>query len=100
MSGGPKRTADLVSPAIVSDLADRGTSAAPLVWVAQLRLSHFRSYAAAELRSDGRSVVLTGANGAGKTNLLEAVSMLGPGRGLRAARLGDLARRTAGGTHR
>ena len=38
-------------------------------------------------------VVLTGSNGAGKTNLLEAISFLVPGRGLRAARLSDLARR-------
>jgi len=38
-------------------------------------------------------VVLTGANGAGKTNLLEAVSFLAPGRGLRRARLGDIDRR-------
>ena len=43
--------------------------------------------------TDPRPVVLTGANGAGKTNLLEAVSFLVPGRGLRRARLGEVARR-------
>jgi len=37
--------------------------------------------------------VFTGPNGSGKTNLLEAVSMLVPGRGLRGARFGELARR-------
>jgi DNA replication and repair protein RecF len=36
--------------------------------------------------------VIVGANGSGKTNLLEAISLLTPGRGLRGARLGDLAR--------
>ena len=78
----------------MSDLADRGTPAAPpLVWVAQLRLSNFRSYASAELHSDGWPIVLTGANGAGKTNLLEAISFLVPGRGLRGARLPDIDRR-------
>ena len=41
-------------------------------------------------------MVLTGANGAGKTNLLEALSLLAPGRGLRRARLADLAPRSAG----
>ena len=41
------------------------------------------------------AVALVGANGAGKTNLLEAVSMLVPGRGLRGARLGELACRGA-----
>ena len=43
-------------------------------------------------------VVLTGPNGAGKTSILEALSLLAPGRGLRRARLGDLARRSNGVT--
>ena len=43
-------------------------------------------------------VVITGANGAGKTNLLEAISLLGPGRGLRGAKAAELARRDAAGT--
>jgi DNA replication and repair protein RecF len=37
-------------------------------------------------------IVLTGDNGAGKTNILEAVSLLAPGRGLRGAALRDMAR--------
>jgi DNA replication and repair protein RecF len=41
-------------------------------------------------------VAITGENGAGKTNLLEAISLLGPGRGLRAARASDLVRRAGG----
>ena len=41
---------------------------------------------------DERPVVLTGHNGAGKTNLLEAISYLVPGRGLRAAKLSDVSR--------
>ena len=52
-------------------------------------LSQFRSYAAGELVTSGRSVVLAGHNGAGKTNVLEAISLLSPGRGLRGASLGD-----------
>ena len=43
-------------------------------------------------------VVLTGANGTGKTSVLEALSLLMPGRGLRRARLGDMLRRDAGAT--
>lgn len=50
-----------------------------------LRLTDFRSYAALDIALDGRPVVLFGANGAGKTNLLEALSLLTPGRGLRRA---------------
>jgi len=57
-----------------------------------LKLSHFRSYRSLELALDARPVVLFGANGAGKTNLLEAVSMLSPGRGMRRAKADDMAR--------
>jgi len=64
--------------------------------VARLTLADFRSYAHLRLETDDRPVVLTGANGAGKTNLLEALSFLVPGRGLRNARLGEVARREAG----
>jgi DNA replication and repair protein RecF len=45
---------------------------------------------------DGRPVALWGANGAGKTNVLEAVSMLSPGRGLRRAASDEVARAGAG----
>ena len=64
--------------------------------VSRLVLTDFRSYASAELAADGRSVFLFGANGAGKTNLLEAVSLLSPGRGMRGTSLPDLGRRLPG----
>jgi len=54
-----------------------------------LYLTAFRSYSETELLLDARPVVLTGANGSGKTNLLEAVSLLVPGKGLRRAALSD-----------
>ncbi len=57
------------------------------VSLSRLKLTDFRNYAAASLVLDGRHVVLTGDNGAGKTNLMEAVSFLSPGRGLRRATL-------------
>ncbi|AZV76430.1 DNA replication/repair protein RecF [Parasedimentitalea marina] len=59
-----------------------------------LTLSHFRSHKWAELTLDGRPVAIHGANGAGKTNILEAVSLFSPGRGLRRAGAADMARRT------
>ncbi|EPX84452.1 DNA replication and repair protein RecF [Rubellimicrobium thermophilum DSM 16684] len=62
-----------------------------------LSLSEFRSHARARLLLDGRIVALWGANGAGKTNLLEAVSFLSPGRGLRGAGAAELARRGGSG---
>ena len=60
--------------------------------VRALTVSHFRSYQLARLKLDGRPVVIYGANGVGKTNLLEAISLLSPGRGLRRATLDDMAR--------
>src|ERR1043165_2702927 len=61
-------------------------------FIRRLTLSNFRSYHAAQVRLDRAGpVVLTGANGAGKTNLIEAVSLLAPGRGLRRATLEELA---------
>jgi len=63
------------------------------VHVARLSLSDFRSYADAIVEPGPGLVVLTGENGAGKTNMLEAVSLLAPGRGLRGAALSDMARK-------
>ena len=60
--------------------------------IRRLTLTNFRSYHAATLDlSVAGAVVLTGANGAGKTNLIEAISFLAPGRGLRRAALEDIA---------
>ncbi|MEL7111547.1 MAG: DNA replication/repair protein RecF [Pseudomonadota bacterium] len=58
----------------------------------RLRLTNFRSHASLDLKLDTRPVCLWGANGAGKTNALEAISQLGPGRGLRAAALPEMTR--------
>nr|WP_244563619.1 DNA replication/repair protein RecF [Ensifer aridi] len=62
------------------------------VFLTRLKLTDFRNYAALSLDLDQRHVVLTGENGAGKTNLMEAVSLLSPGRGLRRAAYADVAR--------
>lgn len=64
----------------------------------RIALRDFRSYADAEVTLDGRPVWLAGANGAGKTNLLEAVSFLIPGRGLRGSALAEVGRRMPGET--
>lgn len=69
----------------------------PRVCLTRLALENFRNYAAVSLKLDGRHVCLYGANGSGKTNLIEAVSMLAPGRGLRGADLVDIVRRDANG---
>ncbi len=60
--------------------------------VTRLILQDFRSYAALDLPVSRRLVALAGENGAGKTNLIEALSLLTPGRGLRRAELGAMVR--------
>lgn len=57
----------------------------------RLTLTDFRSYPSLRIEAGGRPVVLTGTNGAGKTNILEAISLLVPGRGLRSAKMSELA---------
>ncbi|MBZ9868841.1 DNA replication/repair protein RecF [Mesorhizobium sp. CA15] len=61
-------------------------------YVSKLILTNFRNYATLSLELAPGAVVLSGDNGAGKTNLLEAISLLTPGRGLRRAPYGDVAR--------
>ncbi len=81
-------------------VAPNGTRAAEAVaeaapcslWLRSLRLTNFRNYLSLAVETDARPVVLLGANGAGKTNLLEAISLLAPGQGLRRAAYPDLAR--------
>jgi DNA replication and repair protein RecF len=68
-------------------------AARPGLAVLRVVLWRFRSYAAGELETSGRSVVLAGPNGAGKTNLLDGISLLVPGRGLRGASLGEHTRK-------
>ena len=65
--------------------------------VSRLTLTDFRSYASATIEPGPGFVLLFGENGAGKTNLLEAVSMLTPGRGLRGAPVSEMARRGGDG---
>ena len=60
--------------------------------LSRLRLTDFRNHAGLVLAPGPGFVVLTGENGAGKTNVLEAVSLLAPGRGLRRAPLSDMQR--------
>ncbi|THV24102.1 DNA replication/repair protein RecF [Peteryoungia ipomoeae] len=60
--------------------------------ITRLKLTDFRNYDQAGLSLSGRHVVLVGENGAGKTNFMEAISLLSPGRGLRRAVLSDVPR--------
>jgi DNA replication and repair protein RecF len=66
--------------------------------VSRLALTNFRSYTSALIEPGRGFVLLSGDNGAGKTNLLEAVSLLTPGRGLRGAALSEMARQGGEGS--
>jgi DNA replication and repair protein RecF len=69
---------------------------APGLFLARLRLSDFRSWQVLDASFDASLICIAGENGAGKTNLLEAISLLAPGRGLRGARMGEVGRQEAG----
>jgi DNA replication and repair protein RecF len=60
------------------------------MYLSRLTLNHFRNHTFADLELPSGPVVFYGANGAGKTNLLEAISFFSVGRGLRRAKLSDL----------
>lgn len=62
--------------------------------VVRLTLTDFRNYPFLRIEAPLKPVIVTGENGAGKTNILEAISFLTPGRGLRGARLADIKRIT------
>lgn len=65
--------------------------------ITRLALTDFRNHAQLLIEPGPGLVILTGDNGAGKTNILEAVSLLAPGRGLRGASLAEMARRQGPG---
>ena len=66
--------------------------------LSRLSLTDFRSYRRASIDTGPGFVLLSGENGAGKTNVLEAVSLLAPGRGLRGAPLSEIARQAGPGS--
>ena len=87
-----------VSPKIkpVVALEVDNANASKRSWLSRLKLDHFRNYQQADLPIHAGQLVILGDNGAGKTNLLEAVSLLAPGRGMRRAKTEHLAYRASG----
>ncbi|MEO1489029.1 MAG: DNA replication/repair protein RecF [Pseudomonadota bacterium] len=61
--------------------------------LAKITLENFRNHASSALTETAHFNLLVGENGAGKTNILEALSLLSPGRGLRRAALTEMARK-------
>ena len=83
--------------AVARDLSQLTHHPASSHAVTRVMLENFRNYRALTLEVGARPVLLTGKNGAGKTNLLEAISLLMPGRGFRNASLRDLDCHTGSG---
>ena len=79
-------------PAGAPDAAAGETSSPMRLWIERLQLTSYRNYVGVTLSTGPAPVVLTGPNGSGKTNLLEAISLLTSGQGLRRAPYPELAR--------
>ncbi len=59
-------------------------------YIKRIILNNFRNYKSFEAVFEPKTIILIGENGSGKTNLLEAISLLSPGRGLRRAKFEDM----------
>ncbi len=73
-------------------MSDESPSAVPDQRLSRLIVRDFRNHADLDLKPGARLVALVGENGAGKTNILEAISLFAPGRGLRRAEFSAMAR--------
>jgi len=76
------------SPSVAIPSIERETGAAN--GISHLSLTAFRNFRELSLELEPRPLVLTGPNGAGKSNLLEAISFLAPGSGMRSAGLREV----------
>jgi DNA replication and repair protein RecF len=63
----------------------------------RIQLADFRNHRDTRVDDTAQFNLLVGENGAGKTNVLEAISLLAPGRGLRRASLADMPAQDSGG---
>lgn len=64
------------------------------IFISKIALSNYRNFERFEYDFDQRPVLIIGENGAGKTNILESISLLSPGRGLRYSKFDDVCRNT------
>lgn len=55
--------------------------------IKKLSLNKFRNHSSLTLDNLNETILISGANGAGKTSILEAISLLAPGNGLRKANI-------------
>lgn len=79
-----------------AEACDRGGRSISAPRITRLSLTDFRNYSAATIHTGAPNCVFHGPNGSGKTNLLEALSLLSPGRGMRRAKLDQMVRQGSG----
>jgi len=96
-TGGSGYKAAMIASAVDDSLPDAQKFHPRAPIARRVVLADFRSYAALDLKPQAKLVALSGDNGAGKTNLLEALSLFAQGRGLRRADLSDMAREGGAG---
>ncbi len=58
--------------------------------ITKVSLINYRNHERIDIDSDSKFILISGQNGAGKTNMLEAISLLSPGRGLRSAKFEEI----------
>ena len=58
--------------------------------IKSIKLINFRSHSDLSLQLSGRPLAIIGNNGVGKTNILEAISLLSPGRGIRNSKFSEM----------
>lgn len=83
---GLSQKIDFATDSQAANLSEKTGGSVPSCWLAAVSLNNFRNYKNARLELQQRPVVLFGENGAGKTNFIEAISLLAPGRGMRRAK--------------
>ena len=59
-------------------------------YISRLELHNFRNHQNLEIKLDGKFILILGENGSGKTNILEAISLLNASKGIRNSKNSDI----------
>ncbi len=73
-----------------SQINSNNSDSLPNLKISNLSINNFRNYKDIKLSINDSPVIIFGENGSGKTNLLEAISFLAPGRGIRSINYNDV----------
>ena len=65
-------------------------------YISEIKLSNFRNYKSFQADFKQQPIAFIGKNGVGKTNILESISLMQPGRGIRSVKLEDMSYKHSG----